>query len=261
MVETITVDSEFLTNAPRIVDIYLPPGYDADPDRRYPMLYAQDGQDMADVRLKHTLEELYGQGTIAPLIVIAIHATGERLSEYGTAGTPDYQYRGSHAALYTRMLLDEIMPAINEKYRTLVGPENTSVMGWSLGGLMAFDLAWNHPEIFGQVGVFSGSFWWHTDNEDLPAMLASRVTHKMAREGEKREGTRFWFESGFRDESDDRDGDGIIDAVQDTRELVSELMAKGYTDADITVVELTEGFHTQSTWGEVLPEFLRWAFP
>jgi enterochelin esterase-like enzyme len=261
LVETLAIDSELLTNAPRIVDVYLPPGYAADPERRYPVVYAQDGQDMDDVRLKATLEELYSQGALAPLIVIAIHATGERMSEYGTAGTPDYQYRGNHADLYTRMLFEEIMPRINENYRTLTGPENTSVMGWSLGGLMAFDLAWNHPEAFGQVGVFSGSFWWHTENEDLQTMLDSRVAHMMVREGEKRDGMRFWFETGFHDETDDRDGDGIIDAVQDTRELVAELRAKGYTDADIAVVELPDGFHSQSTWAEVLPDFLVWASP
>lgn len=261
VVDTITFDSELLTNAPRIVDVYLPPGYDAEPERRYPVLYAQDGQDMDDVHMQGTLEELYSQGAIAPLIVVAIHATGERMSEYGTAGIPDYQDRGNHADLYTRMLFEEIMPAINEKYRTLGGAENTSVMGWSLGGLTAFDLAWNHPEVFGQAGVFSGSFWWHTDNEDVQTMLDSRVAHKMVREGEERDGMRFWFETGFHDETDDRDGDGIIDAVQDTRELVAELRAKGYTDADIAVVELPDGFHSQSTWAKVLPDFLVWAFP
>ena len=92
-------------------------------------------------------------------------------------------------------------------------------------------------------------------------MLDSRVAHTMVREGEKREGMRFWFESGFHDETDDRDGDGIIDAVQDTRELVAELRAKGYTDAEIAVVELPDGFHSQSTWASVLPDFLVWAFP
>lgn len=260
-VETLTFDSRFLTNTPRIVDVYLPPGYQADDDQRYPVLYAQDGQDMGAVHLKSTLEVLYAVSALRPVIVVAIHASGERLNEYGTAGIPDYQYRGSKADLYTRMLLEEIMPAINGKYRTLTGPENTAVMGWSLGGLTAFDLAWTHPEIFGQVGVFSGSFWWHTDDTDLQSMLDSRVAQKMVREGEKRKGLRFWFESGLKDETDDRDNNGVIDAVQDTRELVAELEANGYTSEDIAMTELPNGFHSQSTWGEVLPDFLKWAFP
>jgi enterochelin esterase-like enzyme len=261
MVKTISIDSQFLPDTPRIVDIYLPPGYDADGAERYPVLYAQDGQDMPMVHLKSTLEALYAASAIRPIIVVAIHASGERVNEYGMAGIPDYQYRGFQADLYTRMVLEEIMPAVNDSYRTLTAPEHTAVMGWSLGGLTAFDLAWNHPDIFAQVGVFSGSFWWHTDDADLRTMLDTRVAHKMVREGEKREGMRFWFETGFKDEEDDRDKDGVIDAVQDTRELVAELKAKGYTDAEIELIELPNGFHSQSTWATVLPDFLKWAFP
>jgi enterochelin esterase-like enzyme len=261
-VDRLTFDSQFLANAPRLVDVYLPPGFATNSSQRYPVIYAQDGQDMGAVSLKMTLEELYASQSIRPLIVVAVHASGQRLNEYGTAGIPDYQYRGFKADLYARMLLEEIMPAINEHYPTLTGPENTAVMGWSLGGLTAFDLAWNHADVFGQAGAFSGSFWWHSENGgDLQAMLDSRIAHKMVREGEKREGLRFWFESGLRDETEDRDGDGVIDAVQDTRELIAELQAKGYGEPDIELVELPNGHHSQTTWGRVLPDFLKWALP
>ena len=242
----------------RVVDIFLPPGYETS-DARYKVLYAQDGQDMGDVRLKATLERLYAEDAIEPVIVVAIHAE-DRINQYGTAGKPDYAGRGGRADLYTRLLLEELIPYINQTYRTQTGPENTLVMGWSLGGLMAFDLAWNHPDVFGRVGVFSGSFWWHTDDTDLTAMLGSRIAHKMAREGGKREGLKFWFESGFKDEDADRDGDGIIDAVQDTRELIAELQTLGYTDADIRLLELENGYHGPGTWAEALPDFLLWAF-
>ncbi len=255
-------ESAFLPNKynRRIVDIFLPPGYDAS-DARYPVLYAQDGQDMGDVRLKATLERLYAENAIQPLIVVAVHASGERLREYGTSGMPDYAGRGDKADLYTAMLLQEIKPYIESTYRTRSGPQHTAVMGWSLGGLMAFDLAWNHPDVFGQVGVFSGSLWWHTDHANLQTILDSRIAHGMVRAGEKRPGMRFWFESGFQDEKDDRDGDGVIDSVQDTRELVAELRAKGYTDADIRLLELPQGYHGPGTWADALPDFLTWAFP
>ncbi len=259
-VETYTFYSQILNKfTRRTVDIFLPPGY-SESGVRYKVLYAQDGQDMKDVHLEPTLNALYAENAIQPMIVVAIHATGERLSEYGTAGIPDYQNRGMDAGLYTRMLLEEVMPYINQTYRTQTGPANTFVMGWSLGGLMAFDLAWNHPDVFGGVGVFSGSLWWHTDNTDLNSMLASRIAHKMVRDGEKRPGMRFWFESGFFDEKDDRDGDGVIDSVQDTRELVAELKEKGYTDSDLFLLEMPRGYHGPGTWGEALPEFLKWAF-
>jgi enterochelin esterase-like enzyme len=244
----------------RVVDVYLPPGYAAS-DARYKVLYAQDGQDMGSIGLKAMLEKLYAENAIEPVVFVAIHASGERLSEYGTAGIPDYQFRGSRADLYTKMLLEELMPRINADYRTQTGPENTAVMGWSLGGLMAFDLGWNHPDVFGKIGVFSGSLWWHTDNTDLKSMLDSRVAHDMVRRDGKKDGLAFWFESGMLDETEDRDGDGVIDAVQDTRELIETLKSVGYTDADIVNVELPQGRHSPATWGSVLPDFLKWAFP
>lgn len=261
-VERYEFESAFLVDKynRRKVDIFLPPGY-ATSEARYPVLYAQDGQDMGDVRLKPTLERLYAENTIRPLIVVAVHASGDRLKEYGTAGIPDYAGRGDEAHLYTAMLLEEIKPYIEATYRTQTGPANTAVMGWSLGGLMAFDLAWNHPDVFGQVGVFSGSLWWHTDHTDVESRIASRIAHAMVRDGEKRAGMRFWFESGFLDEKDDRDGDGVIDSVQDTRELVAELQSKGYTDADLRLLELPQGYHGPGTWADALPDFLAWAFP
>ncbi len=261
-VERYEFESAFLADKynRRKVDIFLPPGY-AESEARYPVLYAQDGQDMGDVRLKSTLEQLYNEKAIQPLIVVAVHASDDRLKEYGTAGTPDYAGRGNEAGLYTAMLLKEIRPYIESTYRTQIGPANTAVMGWSLGGLMAFDLAWNHPDVFGQVGVFSGSLWWHTDDTDLQSVFGSRIAHDMVRNGEKRDGMRFWFESGLLDEKDDRDGDGVIDSVQDTRELVAELQAKGYTDADIRQLELPQGYHGPGTWANALPHFLVWAFP
>ncbi len=259
-VDSLRFDSKYLTNTPRKVDVFLPPNYETS-NQRYPVVYAQDGQDMTAVHLKETLETLYQQNLIKPMIVVAIHASGERLSEYGTAGIPDYQFRGNRADAYTSMLLEEIMPEINRKYRTLTEPENTAVMGWSLGGLMAFDLAWNHPDTFGMVGAFSGSFWWHTDNENLQTVLNSRIVHEMVRSGKKQDGLKFWFETGFLDEEDDRDSDGVIDMVQDTRELVAVLQALGYSDEDIRLIELPTGRHNPSTWAEALPDFLIWAFP
>ena len=68
--------------------------------------------------------------------------------------------------------------------------------------------------------------------------------------------------AGTLDETDDRDGNGVIDAIQDTTELMDELAAKGYQrEIDMVYVQVDGGRHNQSTWAIVLPDFLRWAFP
>ncbi len=68
------------------------------------------------------------------------------------------------------------------------------------------------------------------------------------------------FQAGTRDEVSDRDGDGVIDAIQDTLELIAELSAAGCEPEQITYVEVPGGRHDFETWARVLPVFLEWAF-
>jgi enterochelin esterase-like enzyme len=153
------------------------------------------------------------------------------------------------------------MPLIEQRYRTARGPTHTAIMGWSLGGLSAFDLAWRHPDRFGRVGVFSGAFWWRTDDRNVAAKQASRIMHRRVRETPGNPALGMWFETGLRDEQADRDGDGVIDAVQDTEELVLELERKGYRRGRDMVHLTVEGTHDLPTWRRLLPEWLVWAFP
>ena len=72
---------------------------------------------------------------------------------------------------------------------------------------------------------------------------------------------RFWFQAGTEDETDDRDGDGVIDAIQDTTELIDELVARGWERGPALMYrEVAGGRHEQSTWKDVFAEFARFAF-
>jgi enterochelin esterase family protein len=248
----------------RAVSIFLPPDYDthANADRSYKVLYVNDGQDMPAIKMADTLAALIAQHEIEPIIVVAIHATRDRLQEYGTAGIPNARGLGRRARKYSFFVLDEVLPYINRRYRTLTGPVNTAIMGWSLGGLMAFDLAWNHPDVFGAVGVFSGSFWWRTAEQDMHARQESRIMHRRVRDTDSPGQLRLWFEAGTLDEKEDRDNNGVIDAIQDTTELMDELERKGFRRGlDMIYVQVENGEHNQRTWGFILPYFLRWTFP
>ncbi|MGB3619002.1 MAG: alpha/beta hydrolase-fold protein [Catalinimonas sp.] len=241
------------------VDVFLPPGHRTRGVVPYPVLYANDGQDMEAVKMRETLTRLYAEGSLQPLVVVAVRAA-DRLHEYGTAARPDYQGRGAGASHYARFVLHELMPYVNGHYHTSPRAAQTAVMGFSLGGLSAFDLAWNHPGRFGQVGVFSGSFWWRSRSWQETHDDSYRIAHTMVREGDLHPDLRFWFQAGTADEDSDRDGDGIIDAIGDTLHLMEELKRKGYADEAIRYVEVPGGRHDQPTWGQVLPDFLLWAF-
>ena len=263
--DTVTVErlppfESRLLGESRTVDVFLPREYERDLERTYPVIYANDGQDMEAVALAATLDSLQRTGQMAPVIVVAIHAT-DRVQDYGTAYIPNAQGLGGRADRYGRFLVVELMTLIESRYRVARGPQNTAVMGWSLGGLSAFDLAWRTPDRFGIVGVFSGAFWWRTDDGSVEARQASRIMHRRVRETPGRPALRIWFETGQRDESADRDGDGVIDSVQDTEELIAELERKGYRRGSDVVHLTVMGTHDLPTWKRVLPEWLSWAFP
>jgi iron(III)-enterobactin esterase len=246
----------------RGLTILLPPDYDRQPDRFYKVLYVNDEQDMPVVKMADTLAALIAHHEIEPIIVVTIHATRDRLQEYGTAGVPNARGLGKKARKYSFFVLDEVLPYINRRYRTLTGPVNTAIMGCSLGGLMAFDLAWNHPDVFGAVGVFSGSFWWRTAEQDTHARQESRIMHRRVRDTDSPGQLRLWFEAGTLDEKEDRDNNGVIDAIQDTTELMDELELKGFRRGlDMIYTQVEGGEHNQRTWGFILPYFLRWTFP
>ena len=253
------LDSRLL-GEPRIIEVYLPRGYRTDTTRSYPVLYANDGQDMEAVDLAGSLDSLQRTGSMQPTIVVALHAT-ERVQDYGTAYVTNAQGLGARADRYGEFVMAEVMTLIEARYRVEHGPSQTAIMGWSLGGLSAFDLAWRHPERFGAVGVFSGSFWWRSDDSDVRAKQRSRIMHRRVRETPGHPALRMWFETGLADETDDRDGDGVIDAVQDTEELVVELERKGHSRGPDLVHLTVDCRHDLPTWKRMLPVWLVWAFP
>ena len=170
--------------------------------------------------------------------------------------------RGTKARAYSRFIVDELIPFIHRRYRCLKGPGQTTLAGCSLGGLSAIDIAWNYPSIFGKVGVFSGSFWWRSKSYKSGYQDdTDRIMHQVVREGSKREGLKFWFEAGTKDEEFDRNQSGIFDSIEDTLDLIEELKKKGYQNGkDVVYIEIEGGKHNLETWGSVMPEFLTWAF-
>lgn len=243
----------------RPVEIFLPPDYVNHSAQRPRVLVLNDGQDAQAIGLAHTLAHQYANRQIEPLIVIAVHTTHDRLQEYGTIGVVNALGLGRRADAYRQFLLEELLPVLYQRYGLEPTARDTAIAGFSLGGLMAFDLAWSYPQHFGAVGVFSGSFWWRTDDRSVSAKLRSRIMHRKVRTSRTLPRLRFWLQAGTEDETSDRDGDGVIDAIQDTTELIDTLVQRGYQRGqDLVYREVVGGHHDQITWGRVLPEFLVW---
>jgi enterochelin esterase-like enzyme len=231
---------------------------DYNPDRTYPLQLFNDGQDFGALRLADTLKALQSTRQITPAVVVGIHANHDRLSEYGVAARPDYAGRGDKASSTTAFVLKELLPFLKQEYH--VDVTGITYAGFSLGGLMALDVVLNHPQIFTNAGVFSGSLWWRRKALTEGYCDSDRIMHEQIRNAVKKPGLKFWFQCGTLDESDDRDGDGVIDSIQDTLECISALERAGYGwGRDVFYTEVHNGYHNPETWSAILPDFLKWA--
>lgn len=243
-----------------IVDFYLPQNVKEPSDLN--LLFINDGQNMEELGLLTMLSALHEKGEIKPLLCAAIHAGADRKMEYGIASQADYLGRGARAGDYGRFIREELLPYIYDTYR-IGGFAEMAFAGFSLGGLTALDMVWHHPALFRKAGVFSGSLWWRSIDQDDPAYddHLHRIMHQEIRSGQFNPGQRFFFQSGNKDETFDRNNNGIIDSIDDTLDLVAELTAKGYDpQKDIFYLELPEGRHDIPTWAEAMPVFLKWGW-
>ncbi len=240
------------------VDIYLPTNWQS--VEKLPILWANDGQDMEAVGLAATLSAMWEKKKLTPFMVVAIHADSDRKHDYGTAHQADFKKRGDKAGNYTRFILEELAPDLLRQFKN-VSLNGMGFMGFSLGGLSALDIVWNNPAAFEKVGVFSGSLWWRSKAyEDGYVQETDRIIHAYISKGPYKPGLKFWFEAGTLDETNDRDKDGIIDAIGDTLDLMKILKGLGYRDEDIRYTEVIGGHHNQATWGAIMPDFLLWAY-
>lgn len=248
--------SSVLLNREVTVTIVPPMHFNA--NETYPLVLFNDGQDFGTLQMAGTAAALEAAGKIAPCVIVGIHTNDARIHEYGTAHKPDYAGRGSKAELTTSFVLEELLPHLAHHYNIIT--TGITYAGCSLGGLMALDAVWNHPEVFSKAGVFSGSLWWREKALAEGYTESDRIMHRQIRNTERCAPLSFWFQCGTWDEYDDRDGDGVIDSIQDTLECIAELERKGYAwGRDIQYVEVKEGMHNPETWAKVLPDFLEWA--
>ena len=169
--------------AERTIRIYVPPSYDREPKRRYPVLYLQDGQNVFSAagtnccfgwgnwELDRIVDELIAAKRMEEIIMVAVHNSRSRYQEYrGPAYSPAKaelkrlkrkpQEAGDDNRFdkYGAFLTKELKRMIDREYRTLPGAAHTAVVGSSLGGICSLALAWEHPKTFGLTASLSGSF-------------------------------------------------------------------------------------------------------
>ena len=256
MMKTHQIPSLYL-NREVTIDCYLPP-HTANPSK-YHLLLFNDGQDLAKMNLPAILNTFREQHH-TPLFIVGIHASSDRIEEYGTAGQTDYKGRGKKAAAYQSFIREELFHFLMKEYPayTII---HKGFAGFSMGGLSAIDMVWSHSSLFDLAGLFSASLWWRSLDQLDPDFdeQKHRIMHQKIRNGQYAPNLTFFFQTGALDETADRNGNGIIDSIDDTLDLIKALDEKGYNrEQDMYYLELADGKHNVETWARALPDFLLW---
>ncbi len=242
----------------RDIYVFLPPGYDDDSDRRYPVLYMHDGQNLFDAAtsfigvewdVDETVTRMVQTGQVRPLIVVGISNTPDRVFEYTPAS--DRSRGGGGADMYADFILNDLKPFIDRTYRTLPDRENTGVAGSSLGGLVSLYLAWSHPDVFSKVAAMSTTYGW-----------ADSYIIKFIANNSPPPGVKVWIDMGTAEDRTDRDGDGVPDIIQLHRRVRDLLMDEGLNiPARLRCVEDEGAVHNERAWSARFPSALQFLFP
>jgi enterochelin esterase-like enzyme len=223
----------------REIYIWLPPSYNASTEKRFPVLYMHDGQNIWDEKnccfghggwyVNSCAENLISEKKIRKIIIVGIPNSSMRTEELGV-GENVFDI-SNHT--YTGFITDILKPYIDKNYKTLSDPANTSIMGSSMGGISSFLLVHHHPDIFGSAACLSTAFGMDIDKSGSDLFDLQEKKGKLP--------VRIYMDSGT--EGEHQDG------APDTRRMVKVLKKAGYKPGkDLLHIEDTGAMHNEKAW-------------
>lgn len=247
-----------ILNNDRDIIVLLPPDYEKQKRKRYPVFYLHDGQNLFDGatsfipgqewRVDETSQQLIISGKIEPLIIVGIYNTGkDRVNEYTPAQDPKHKV-GGKADLYGQFLIEELKPFIDKAYRTKSAAQHTGLGGSSLGGLVSLYLGLKHPQVFGRIAAVSPSVWF-----------AEKQIVKFVESQRRKPKARLWLDMGTNEGNNPADAQrGIADA----RLLRDTLVRKGWKpNKDLKYFEAEGAEHNEKAWAARVELILTFLFP
>lgn len=254
-----TLDSKIFGNT-RTIRVLLPSGYDAADNAatKYPVLYLLDGQNLFDAcandfnhqewGVDETVQRLVGEERIAPLIVVGVdHAGKDRAHEFlpykDNVGNPDMPEPAGKR--FPDFLVNEVMPLVDGKYRTLQGSPHTGIGGSSYGGAAALYALMARPFSFGYGLIESPTLWIGLGQlvRDTSPLVAMPKRVFVAFGGK---------------ESEDPAGSALMIGL--VRQVEANFKAAGYDDSSFRFVLEPEARHSEPDWARRLPGALEFLY-
>lgn len=228
----------------RRVAALLPHNY-YETDKRYPVLYLQDGQNLFDDDAPYgswgvdkQLASMTARG-LGDIIVVAIdHAEAKRNSEF----TPSFKTRlgRGDGRQYVRFLARTLKPYIDDHFRTLPDATNTGIGGSSLGGLISIYAGLIYPDVYDRLMIFSPSLW-----------VTPKIPFHLMKLSREFDGKVYLY--GGTAESENM--------VPNMLRLQEELHKQTGGDQLEFRTEIDpDGQHNEARWGQEFPKAVEWLF-
>jgi metallo-beta-lactamase class B len=227
----------------RTIRIYLPPDYNT-ANRRYPVLYMCDGQNVFDEftssygewKVDETLDSFY-KATGKSMIVVAVdHGDKYRLTEYNPYNHE--RFGKGEGKAFLQFLTHQLKPHIDSSFRTFASPAYTWIAGSSMGGLISQYAAISEPKVFGGAGVFSPAFW------TAPPLFDTATTYYSSNPF----GVVFLYAGREEGESMEADTRNMAAKIQSASNIRLQLMVD------------PAGKHNEATWSRWFPVFVAYMF-
>jgi enterochelin esterase-like enzyme len=154
------------TNTSRRAFVYTPPGYDKDQATRYPVLYLQHGwgeDETAWSNQGHAnliMDNLIAEGTIKPVIIVMTYGMTNEIKFGGL--------RNFDIKPFQTVLVDELIPYVDAKFRTLSDQPHRAMAGLSMGGMETKTITLANLDKFSHIGLFSGGTFSMDDVDKTP---------------------------------------------------------------------------------------------
>lgn len=216
-------------------------------DKKYPVLYLQDAQNLFnegsqfgnwEIDKKLSILAEYGRGDV---IVIAVeHGSEDRIKEY--IFDNDNVANGSEGKKYIRFVTDTLKPFIDENYRTKKDRENTGIGGSSLGALISIYSGFLYPEVYSKLLIFSPSLWIEPNN-NFP-MMSFRVPFK----------TKIYLYGG------EQEGAKMVKRIQVFENYLKRWEKKNLFDFEFRTNINPDGEHSEFYWSQEFPRAIEWLF-